>query len=288
MPPLLAIVGETASGKSALAIDLAKEFNGEIICADSWTVYRGFDIGTAKPTKQERREVVHHLLDVADPAVGFSAVVFQRMAKRVINDIVDRGKLPIMVGGTGLYIDSVLYDYSFLPPSDPRLRDELNAMTIEQLLSRAGESKLDLTGIDTRNKRRVIRLIENNGVRPQKHELRSNTLILGLTVTSDQLRSQIVSRVDAMMEKGLEFEVRRLANIYGWDVEPMKGIGYREWYQYFKNHQSLAETRSQIINATMLLAKKQRTWFKRNDSIQWLRDRGYVEDFLTTFLNKTD
>jgi tRNA dimethylallyltransferase len=108
--PLIVIVGETASGKSALAMELAQKFDGEIICADSWTVYKGFDIGTAKPTAADRKLVPHHLLDVADPAVGFSAAVFQRMAKQVIEDITARGKIPLLVGGTGLYVDSILYD----------------------------------------------------------------------------------------------------------------------------------------------------------------------------------
>src|SRR5579884_573827 len=114
MPPLVVIVGETASGKSSLGMALAERFNGEIICADSWTVYREFDIGTAKPTLQDQELIRHHLLDVADPKVGFNAVLFQRLAKNAIADIAARQKLPIMVGGTGLYIDSVLYDYSFL------------------------------------------------------------------------------------------------------------------------------------------------------------------------------
>jgi tRNA dimethylallyltransferase len=164
--PLIVIVGETASGKSALAMELAQRFDGEIICADSWTVYKGFDIGTAKPSKADQKLVPHHLLDVADPEVGFSAAVFQRMAKEAIEAIASRGKIPLLVGGTGLYVDSILYDYSFLPPSDPKLREELNASSLEQVIARAEEMELDVTGIDLRNKRRVIRLIENEGVRP--------------------------------------------------------------------------------------------------------------------------
>ena len=288
MPPLIAIVGETASGKSALALELAEQFNGELICADSWTVYKGFDIGTAKPTAAEQARVPHHLLDVADPVEGFSAVLFQKLARQAIADITARGRLPIIVGGTGLYIDSILYDYGFLPPSDPKLRDELNALALEQVLDRANELGLDTTGIDLRNKRRVIRLIENNGVRPIKHELRSNALVLGVSVPREELRERVSLRVDAMLSAGLEKEVHELAEKYGWDVEPMKGIGYVEFREYFAGARDWAETRERIVSATMGLAKRQRTWFKRNSSIQWVSDRSNAVGIVTTFLNKTD
>ncbi len=284
--PLIVIVGETASGKSTLAMELALAFEGEIICADSWTVYRGFDIGTAKPTAADRSKVPHHLLDVADPAEGFSAAVFQRLALATIADISARGKLPIMVGGTGLYIDSVLYDYGFLPPSDPELRAQLNAMTLEQVLARAGELELDTAGIDLRNKRRVIRLIENNGVRPGKRELRKNTLVIGTAIGHEQLQRRITARLDSMLAGGLEAEAHGLAERYGWDAESMKGIGYREWREYFAGQQTVEQTRERIIKASMDLAKRQRTWLKPNESIQWISDRSKAVEFVTTFLNK--
>jgi len=287
MPPLVVVVGETASGKSALALELAEQFNGELICADSWTVYQGFDVGTAKPTQDEQARIPHHLLNVADPREGFSAVIFKRLALAAIADIAARGKLPIMVGGTGLYIDSVLYDYGFLPPSDPGLRTELNTLDLNALHGRAQELGLDTTGIDLQNKRRVIRLIENNGVRPSKGKLRENTLVLGMSVERDELRDRIEARVDAMLVQGLEAEVQKLFEAYGWEAEPMKGIGYREWREYFAATQSLEQTRERIIKGTMDLAKRQRTWFKRNDSIQWQNDRSKAVVAVTTFLNKT-
>jgi tRNA dimethylallyltransferase len=284
---LICIVGETASGKSALALDLAKRFNGELICADSWTVYKDFDIGTAKPTKLERAQVPHHLLDVADPLGGFSAAVFQELAQAAVNSIARRGKLPIMVGGTGLYIDSVLYHYSFLEQPTLKQREELNSLTLPELLARAEQRGLKIDGIDTRNKRRVIRLIENDGQLPTKKPLRPNTLILGLNAPREQLHKRIAARVDHMFESGLEKEVRQLAEQYGWDAEPMKGIGYREWQEYFKGTQSLEETRQKIIKATQDLAKRQRTWFKRNKSIHWLEtpvDMRAAVDLTTHFL----
>lgn len=288
MSPLIAIVGETASGKSALAMELAQRFSGEIICADSWTVYKDFNIGTAKPTTAERSLVPHHLLDVADPHKGFSAATFQRLAQHALTDITSRMRLPILVGGTGLYIDSVLYDYSFLPPSNPKLRAELNSMSLEKLQLLSDKMKLDTSGIDMRNKRRIIRLIENNGMRPTQHNLRENTLLLGMRVPREELNARVAKRVDSMLAAGLEREVCELAERYGWDAEPMKGIGYREWREYFAGQQNLSETRARIIKATMDLAKRQRTWFKRNSSIQWISDRSYAVDIATTFLNKSN
>lgn len=286
--PLIVIAGETASGKSSLAIQLAERFDGEIISADSWTVYEGFDIGTAKPSAEEQARVPHHLLDVADPNEGFSAVLFQKLAKEAILDINSRGKLPIIAGGTGLYIDSVIFNYGFLPPSNPALRAELNALTLGEVVTRSHNMGLDTTGIDIRNKRRVIRLIENNGVRPTKQGLRPDTLILGLRPPRDDLLRRIELRVDAMMAAGLEDEVRRLASQFGWDAEPMKGIGYWQWKDYFAGVQTREETREKIVKASLDLAKRQRTWFKRNKSIQWLSNSDrYAQsvELITTFLN---
>ncbi len=289
--PLIAVVGETASGKSALALRIARRFDGELICADSWTVYKGFDVGTAKPSRDEQRLVRHHLLDVADPATGFSAVEFKRLALAAIEDITARGKLPVMVGGTGLYIDAVLYDYQFLPAPDPARREELNGLSLLELQHIATNKGLDLSTIDKHNKRRVIRLIENDGSVPGRGPLRPDTLIVGISVDREALRQRVTARVDSMLAAGLEQEVSRLAGLYGWEVEPMKGIGYREWRPYFEPqpelHQDLAQTRDRIIAATMGLAKRQRTWFKRNERIQWLSGPGTEDDYddiITTFV----
>ena len=287
MPPLIVIVGETASGKTALAFELAKKFNGEIISADSWAVYKEFTIGTAKPSVDELAQVQHHAIDVADPLDGYSAVLFQQQARQAIDTIVARGKIPILAGGTGLYVDSVIYDYGFLPASDPDLRTELNAMTHEQVLQRAHDMKLDMYDIDVRNKRRVIRLIENNGKRPTKGPLRANTLILGVHANREALADRVALRTDAMLAAGLEQEVHKLSEKYGWDVEPMKGVGYAQWREYFAGTQSLDETRARIIKATLDLAKRQRTWFKRNKSIQWLTASNKSEqavELVATFL----
>lgn len=287
LSPLIVIVGETASGKSSVALDLAIRFDGEIVCADSWSVYKEFDIGTAKPSDSDRKQVRHHLLDVTEPLEGFSAAVYKELAQAAIKDISSRGKLPIMVGGTGLYVDGVLFDYGFLPAVSSELRDELNKLPIAQLINRIESLGIDLSGIDIRNKRRLIRLIETNGIRPTRSDIRPNTLILGLKVDREQLKERIIARVDQMLDVGLEEEVRLLSDKYGWDVEPMKGIGYSEFNDYFNGSQSLALTRDRIISDTLGLAKRQRTWFKRNQSIQWCDDPSKVVDLVTTFLNKT-
>jgi tRNA dimethylallyltransferase len=289
MSPLIVIVGETSSGKSSLALELAQQIDGEILCADSWTVYKDFDIGTAKPTVAERSLVAHHLLDIADPEAGFSAVLFQKHAMSAIREVTARGKVPILVGGTGLYIDSVIYEYGFLPAPDPALRAELSGLSLADVLKRAEAMGLDTAAVDARNKRRIIRLIENAGAVPAKQPLRQNTLLLGVGLSREELRKRVEKRVDTMLSMGLETEVQKLAAKYGWDVEPMKGIGYREWQAYFTGTQSLADTRQKIISSTMNLAKRQRTWFKRNKSIHWINNGGEYQSFVdltTTFLNK--
>jgi len=282
-PKLLAIVGETASGKSGLALKIAKAHRGEIISADSWTVYRGFDIGTAKSTITQQKAVKHHLIDVRDPAEGFNAPLFKELAQKAIKDIKKRGKLPILAGGTGLYVDSVLYDYGFLPNSGERR--QLDAMRLDELLVLAGSRKIDLSGIDTRNKRRVIRAIEAGGQKPTKGELLAGTLIIGLKIDNQALRQRVEERTDKMLAAGLEREVKELAEKYGWDIEPMKGIGYREWREYFEGDQTLEQTRVRIISATMNLAKRQRTWFKRNPDIRWFGSTTEADSYISQVLN---
>lgn len=285
-PPLLVIVGETASGKSALAMELAERFRGELIAADSWTVYKGFDIGTAKPTLEDQAQIPHHLIDVANPAEGFSAAQFKQLAELAIADISNRGKLPILVGGTGLYVDSILYDYSFLPKSEPLIREKYNAMSLSDLLALADERGLDMTGIDMRNSRRVIRHLENDGKRPAKHALRENTCIIGIARDSAELRRRIGQRVEAMVAAGFMDEVRRLGAQYGWDVEPMRAPGYRASADYVKGLISLEEARQRFVRNDLQLAKKQRTWFKRNNSIQWVENSSESVAITTSFLNK--
>jgi tRNA dimethylallyltransferase len=287
--PLLVIVGETASGKSELALELAKRFDGELICADSSTVRREVNIGSTKPTAEQRASVPHHLLDVVGPNEAFTAAQFKQLAQAAIEDISNRGKLPIMVGGTGLYIDSVLYDYGFRDEADPGLRAELNKLGREELLARIKELDIEPGDVDINNPRRLIRLIETRGAKPERAELRENTFIIGLRTDREQLKDRVEKRVGAMLEQGLEAEARGLAGKYGWGCEALKAVGYAQWRQRFEGHDSAAETRQKIIRATVDLAKRQRTWFRRNNSIQWIStpvNQTEIVDLITTFLSK--
>lgn len=286
--PLIAVVGETASGKSALALEIARQFNGEIIGADSWTVYRDFTIGTAKPMAEERAIVPHHLFDIVDAPDGFNAALYKKHALNAIELIEQRGAVPILVGGTGLYIDSVLFDYEFMAPGDPAERKRRSALSIEELLREAHQKDVDLSTIDIRNKRRIIRALETGGQQPAKKDLRPNTIMLGLRVERDALEQRIVARVDAMLSAGLEAEVATLVEQYGWNVEPMKGIGYAEWRDYFLGTQDLATTRARIISNTLKLAKRQRTWFKRNNSIHWVTSIEEAIDAVKTIMSKSE
>ena len=285
-PPLIVIVGETASGKSSLALRLAERFAGEIICADSWTVRKDVNIGTAKPTTEERQRVPHHLLDIVAPCEDFSAAIFKGLANQTIVDITSRGKVPIMVGGTGLYVDSVLFDYSFLPAPPKQQREELNALTIEQLLSRIKQCGYSLEGVDVRNKRRLIRLLESGGEKPVQHTMRQNTLVLGVARSREVLRQRIIERVRQMIDQGLEQEVRQLSSKYGWQCEALKGIGYHEWQEYFAGSQDLERTKQRIIKDSLDLAKRQRTWFRRNNNTHWICSLEESVDIVTTFLDK--
>ena len=288
-PPLLVILGETATGKTRLGLELAKLLDGEIISADSWTVRKELNIGTDKPSKKDRREVKHHLIDIVAPNEHFSAVAFKELANKAIEEINSRGKLPIIVGGTGLYIDSVIYDYGFLDDSEPDRRDYLNSLSIEELLEVIYEEGLEISErIDQRNKRRLIRLIESSGREPKKSELRANTLLIGLQMDAVTQAHYIEARVDRMLREGLEEEVRQLSLKYGCDCEALKGVGYKQWQRYIDGTQCLEETRLQIISATNNLAKKQRTWFKRNKSIHWMIqpvDIDKVVELVTTYLS---
>ncbi len=281
---LVVIVGETASGKSQTALSLAGRLNGEIISADSWTVRREVNIGTAKPTAEERKQIPHHLLDIVEPYGDFTAADFKRLANQAIEDILIRGKLPIMVGGTGLYIDSVIYDFGFLPAGNREERKKLDALSAEELILLAENKGLETAQIDKRNKRRIIRLIETNGALPVRQRLRPNTLIIGLKIDKELLKDRITSRVDKMIEDGLEAEVRELVRQYDWNCEALKGIGYIEWREFFEGKQNLEETKNRIISSSLNLAKRQRTWFKRNPDIKWFYNADQAYNFIATHL----
>ncbi len=283
--PLVVIVGETASGKTALAIELAKRFNGEIIAADSRTVYKGLDIGTAKPTMTDRALMPHHLINVVSPKEIFSAADFKRLAQQAIDAIHARHKIPIMVGGTGLYIDSILYDFSFGRAPDMTERSRLQKLSVGEL------QKVLLTkGIklpeNEKNPRHLIRAIENDGVMQAPRILRSNTVVIGLVITRSELEKRLVARVNAMVRAGLVDELRHLIEQYGWNTPALQSTGYRAFRPYLEGNVSLEEAEEMFVRNDMQLAKRQRTWLKRNKSVHWISKQAEAVDLVTTILNK--
>jgi tRNA dimethylallyltransferase len=286
--PLVAIVGETGSGKSDLAMRIAKKYDGEIICADATTVKKGMDIGTAKPSQKDRQEVPHHLLDLVEPDEPFSVAEFQKQASVVISDMHKRNRLPILVGGSGLYIDSILYNYSFLTTDSSTSRDQLNSLEINELIELIAKEHINTAGIDLSNKRRLIRLIETKGARGNRQSLIDGALVLGLIVNKDVLRDRIAARLELMLKEGLEEEVRNLSQRFGWEGETLKPVAYREWQDYFNGSINESELKERIIKDNLALAKKQRTWFKRNPDIEWLTTPVYWRDIvelMTTIIN---
>ena len=285
MRKLIAIVGPTATGKTALAVALARAVDGEIVGADSRQVYRRMDIGTAKPTPEERALVPHHLLDVAEPNEPFSLAQYLELASASLEDIWGRGRQPLLVGGSGQYVWALLEGWKVphLPPQR-ELRRSLEeraaregAEALHQELARIDPRAAD--GIDPRNVRRVIRALEVYEAtgRPisfwqEKAPPEWDALILGLTCPRDELYRRIDTRVDGMMGAGLVEEVRGLLAMgYSRELPSMSGIGYREACQHLAGELDLPVAAARIKTATHRLARQQATWFRRDDErIRWI------------------
>ncbi len=267
--PLVVITGPTASGKSSVAMKLASEFGGEIICADSRTVYRGMDIGTAKPTIEDQRLVPHHLLDVVDPNDRFTAADFQHMARLAIDDIRSRGKIPFLVGGTGLYVDSVVLNYEFDSQYDPKLREQLEAMSLDQLYKYCKTNNIKLPE-NSKNKRYVVRNIERNGsVVKSNNDNLSTSIIVGIATEKNELNNRIVQRTEHIFEDGVVKEAKLLGEKYGWDIPSMTGNIYPVARKVIDGELNIQQAKEKFIIQDRRLAKRQMTWLKRNDFIQW-------------------
>lgn len=275
-PPLVVIVGETASGKTKAGIEVAQRINGEIICADSRTVYKYMNVGTAKPTDSEQKLIQHHLIDVVEPNQKFSAAKFKFLAEKCIQDIQKRGKIPIVVGGTGLYVDALLYNFQFNTKPDEAYRTQLLQMNDVELTTLLHTKNIDITHLNTKNRRHVIRAIEREGEVPQDMILRENTIILGLRLERNVLKSRIRKRVEQMFVDGFVDEVAQLVKMYGWENESMSGIGYRVVRGYLEGSATPEEAKEAFIRRDISLAKRQRTWFKRNPNIKWFDDAGLL------------
>ena len=290
MPPkILVIVGPTASGKTRMAVELAQRHNGEVISADSMQIYRTMDIGTAKPTQEEMGGIPHHMIDVADPEEDFSVARYVEMAARCVDDVLERGKLPIVAGGTGLYIDSLLSGRTFAPFSpDSALRGQLE----RELAEKGGQAMLEeLSKVDPEaaqrlhpnDHKRIIRALEvyrSTGKTITQHNRetqaippRYDALTIGLAFQDRQaMWRRIDQRVDEMVAAGLEDEVRRLLTS---GISPkctaMQAIGYKEFTQALSGEMTWKEAAEVVKLRSRQYAKRQLTWFGRSPNTHWVR-----------------
>lgn len=268
--PLIVIAGPTASGKTSLAIELAEKYNGEIICADSRTVYKNMDIGTAKPTPEERARVIHWGLDLIEPGESFSAADFKRYADEKIADIRQRNRVPFLVGGTGLYIDAIIYDYQFGTAGDARLRHELEQLNIERLHEYCMNNNIELPE-NKLNKRYVIRAIEQKQVNHKRNDtIRTNTFVVGIATDREVLRTRIKDRSEQFFDNGVVEEATMLGKKYGWESEAMTGNIYPLVRRYLEGELSREDIKDKYTTLDWRLAKRQLTWLRRNKEIKWL------------------
>ena len=289
--PLIVVAGPTASGKTRLAIDIAKAVGGEIVSADSMQIYKYMDIGSAKPTAEERSEVKHHLIDFLEPDAEFSVADYTDMAHGVISDIAARGKMPVMCGGTGLYINSVVNDVTFgETETDYEMRSELQKYADEN----GNEALLELLReidpvsaqrLHPNNVRRVIRAIEFyrlTGETISAHqemtkqaEGRYSAVMFCIKWDREVLYERINKRVDIMLRDGLSDEVKRLVDMgYTKALNSMKAIGYKELMDYFNGECSYEDAVELIKQSSRRYAKRQLTWFRRDERIHWLDSTG--------------
>jgi tRNA dimethylallyltransferase len=283
--PLIAVVGPTASGKSALALALARERNGEIVCCDSLHIYRGLDIGSAKPTPEEQAAVPHHVLDLVDPDQSFSAADYSRHARAAVAGIAQRGRLAIVAGGTGLYLRALLHGLFEGPSRDDGLRGRL-----ERVAVRRGDGRLHrmLAQVDPeaaarippRDRVRVVRALEvfRSTRRPISEHHRAGTdplrghevFVLGLDPPREALRAAVERRAEEMIARGLLEEVKGLlARGYAPDLRPLRAIGYRQAVAVVRGELAAGELRHAMVAETMKYAKRQMTWFRNQTRAAW-------------------
>ncbi|MFZ1458531.1 MAG: tRNA (adenosine(37)-N6)-dimethylallyltransferase MiaA [Candidatus Saccharimonadales bacterium] len=282
--PVIVITGPTASGKSALALELAERYQGEIICADSRTVYRGMDIGTAKPSREDQARVPHHLLDVVDPDERFTAADFQVRSRRAIDEIRSRGHLPFVVGGTGLYIDGLVRGYKFGPPADDTLRQQVEDFDVEQLQTMLKKQHISLPH-NHDNKRHLIRALEQQGVNRNRDENScDNYIVVAIATDKQELERRIRERAEEMFAGGIVAEATRLARMYGWDHEALTGNIYPIIRRVVEGDLSIDAAKELFIIKDRQLVKKQLTWLRRRDYVQWLSltdAKDYLADVLS-------
>lgn len=302
---LIVLAGPTASGKTELAVELCKTFGGEVVNADSRSIYKGMLIGTGSPAEEEKQGIPHHLFNFLEPKEEFSLALYQKMVKGKLKEIWSREKIPFLVGGTGLYIDASVYNYRIPQgPPDRELRKRLEKESNEKLFRQV--EKLDpetATNIDPHNKRRLIRALEvclktgkQFSGQQKRKKLGKNVLYLGLRLPRKKLYQKIDQRIDLMIKKGLVEEVKKLARKYSPNLPSMSGIGYREMIDFInqtkemKNRrtkeQLLAKTIDLIKKNTRGYARRQLIWFRKNKDIKWISSQKKAEKLIKNFLEQ--
>lgn len=297
MSKVLVIVGPTAIGKSSLSINLAKRFNGEIINGDSIQVYKELNIASAKITKEEMNGIPHHLLGYKEVTDDYNVAFFQQDGRKAIEDITSRGKLPIVCGGTGLYIKALLYDYTFLKQEET-INNDYSQYSNEQLFEMLKQLDFQSSlSIHPNNRKRVIRALDmaksgsskSEQEAKQEHKLLYDAKIISLTMDREKLRSRIDQRIEVMLNQGLLDEINYLFSKYPYDLHCFQGIGYKEFIPYYKNIKTLQECIEDVKTHTKQFAKRQYTWFRNQMPVDWydIENKDYpnnvykdVEEFL--------
>ena len=300
---VIVICGPTASGKTALSIELAKQINGEIVSCDSMQIYKDMNIGTAKPTTQEMQGIKHYLIGYVSPEERYSVADYKKDAKKAIKEIIEKDKMPIIVGGTGLYIDSLIYeieyqDIKFDEKYREKLEEEVNQKGLEELYKRAKEiDEKAIEKISPNDKKRILRILEiyhatgknktQQEIESRKKEVEYDYKVYALNWDREKLYERINKRVDLMIEQGLINEVKEILKKYNNFPTAMQGLGYKEVVDYLNGVLTKEEMIEKIKMETRRYAKRQLTWFRKNKQTIWLNAEDKIQDNINIILNNT-
>ncbi len=297
---VIVICGPTASGKTSLSIELAKKINGEIVSADSMQIYKDMDIGTAKPTKEEMEGIKHHVLDCVSPEERYSVAQYKRDAKDAIRNIISKGKIPIVVGGTGLYIDSLIYEIEYSDIKiDEDYRNELEKIALEKGLDELYKMAMQIDPIamkkiSSNDKKRIMRVLEiykttgktktEQEAESKKNPVEFDYKVFAINWDREILYQRINKRVDIMIEQGLIEEVENILQKYGKFPTAMQGLGYKEVVDYINGIYTKEEMIEKIKMETRRYAKRQLTWFRKNKQTIWLDGTNDIQNNINIIL----
>ena len=297
---VIVICGPTASGKTALSIELAKKINGEIVSCDSMQIYKEMNIGTAKPTKEEMQGIKHYMIDIISPDERYSVADYKKQAKEAIKEILSKGKVPIVVGGTGLYVDSLIYEIDYPEIEfDEKYREELEQEVeergLEALYEKAKEIDEEaIKKISSNDKKRILRILEiyhatGKNKTEQEKESRKTPVefdykVFALNMDREKLYERINKRVDLMIENGLIEEVENIYKKYNKFPTAMQGLGYKEVVQYLEKRLTKEEMIEKIKQETRKFAKRQLTWFRKNKETIWLNADDTIQNNIKIIL----